>query len=140
MSLIAAIAALGLAGTAQAAGPEDQAVGQASPADPPSTDPAMPPSTLSTGSSAENTRLAAIVPAGMSATEACAGFTSTDECATTLHASQNLGIPFPDLKSKVTGGQKLAAAIKELKPDVNVKAEVRKAEEQARADVRSTQR
>ena len=124
LSLMAAIAALGLVGSAQAAGPEDP--------DPTAIAPAGT-------SAAQNTRLAALVPAGMSATEACAGFRSTDECAATLHAAQNLGISFTDLKSKVTGGQKLGAAIKELKPDANVTAEVRKAEEQARADVRSPQ-
>jgi hypothetical protein len=161
-SLIAAIAALGLAGSAQALGPEDQAGAAqptlgAQPSTIPSTEPGMPsamgrqadpsspqvdPATTSQSSlssAAQNTRLAAIVPAGMSATEACAGFRSTDECAATLHASQNLGIPFTDLKAKVTGGQKLGAAIKALKPDANVKSEVRKAEDQARADVRSPQ-
>jgi hypothetical protein len=161
-SLIAAIAALGLAGSAQALGPEDQAGAAqptlgAQPSTIPSTEPEMPsamgrqadpsspqvePATTSQSSlssAAQNTRLAAIVPAGMSATEACAGFRSTDECAATLHASQNLGISFTDLKAKVTGGQKLGAAIKALKPDANVKSEVRKAEDQARADVRSPQ-
>jgi hypothetical protein len=161
-SLIAAIAALGLAGSAQALGPEDQAGAAqptlgAQPSTIPSTEPGMPsamgrqadpsspqgdPATTSQSSlssAAQNTRLAAIVPAGMSATEACSGFRSTDECAATLHASQNLGIPFTDLKAKVTGGQKLGAAIKALKPDANVKSEVRKAEDQARADVRSPQ-
>ncbi len=160
LSLIAAIAALGLTGSAQALGPEDQAgaaqpASDAQPSTIPSTEPGMP-STMgrqadpsspqsdpptsthsSVSSAAQNTRLAAIVPAGMSAQEACSGFRSTDECAATLHASQNLGISFTDLKAKVTGGQKLGAAIKELKPDANVKSEVRKAEDQARADVRS---
>jgi hypothetical protein len=149
-SLIAAIAALALAGSARALGPEDQAsVAQPVPglpstmgrqADPssPQTDPATTAQS-SVSSAAQNTRLAAIVPPGMSTTEACSGFRSTDECAATLHASQNLGIPFTHLKAKVTGGQKLGAAIKELKPDANVKSEVRKAEDQARADVRSPQ-
>ena len=159
-SLMAAIAALGLMGSAQALGPEDQAGAAqptpgAQPSTIPSTEPGMPstidpqadpsspqgdPATTvqsSESPAAENARLAAIVPAGMSAQEACAGFRSTDECAATLHASQNLGVSFSELKSKVTGGQKLGAAIKALKPDANVKAEVRKAEEQARADVSS---
>lgn len=52
-----------------------------------------------------------------------------------LHAAQNLNIPFPDLKSKLTGGQKLGAAIHDLKPDANARREARKAEEQARSDV-----
>jgi hypothetical protein len=161
-SLMAAIAALGLMGSAQALGPEDQAGAAqptpgAQPSTIPSTEPGMPstidpqadpsspqgdPATTvqsSESPAAQNARLAAIVPAGMSMTEACSGFRSTHECAATLHASQNLGIPFTDLKAKVTGGQKLGAAIKELKPDANVNSEVRKAEDQARADTRSPQ-
>jgi hypothetical protein len=129
LSFIAAIAALGLVSSAQAAGPGD-------PYSPPQADPAATAQS-SLSSASENTRLAAIVPAGMTTQEACTGFRSTDDCAAALHASQNLGISFTDLKSKVTGGQKLGEAIKELKPDANVKSEVRKAEEQARADVRS---
>ena len=75
----------------------------------------------------------------MSATEACNGFKSTSECAAALHAAQNVGIPFKDLKAKVTGGEKLGAAIHDLKPGADVRAEVGRAEEQARADVRSPQ-
>ena len=146
LTLIAATAALGLAGLAYAGGPEDQA--QASPAEQrsmPSTDPTTPyatdPSAMaqSSVSSLQSTRLAAIVPAGMSTQEACAGFRNVEECAATLHVSQNLNIAFPDLKSRVTGGTKLGTAIHQLKPDANVKAEVRKAEEQARSDARSPQ-
>ena len=147
LTLIAAIAALGLAAFAYAGGPEDQAgAAQPSPATQPSmqsTDPTTqsdPAATAqSSASTAQSTRLAAIVPAGMSAQEACTGFRSVEECTATLHLSQNLGIPFPDLKSKVTGGAKLGAAIHQLKPDANVKAELRKAEEQARSDTRSPQ-
>ena len=158
LSLIVAIAALGLVGSAQGAGPADQAAAQSSTAQPstiPSTEPG-PPSTMGRqsdpsspqsdpattaqagiSSASENTRLAAIVPAGMSTQEACTGFRSTDDCAAALHASQNLGISFTDLKAKMTGGEKLGEAIKELKPGANIKSEVRKAEEQARADARS---
>jgi hypothetical protein len=75
----------------------------------------------------------------MSAREACGGFKNLDECAATLHASQNLGIPFSDLKSRVTGGQKLGAAIHSLRPDAAARDEVRKAEEQARSDTRNQQ-
>jgi hypothetical protein len=106
---------------------------------------ALPASSPDAGSSAssaalaspaeQNTRLAAAVPPGMSAQEACTGFKSISACATTLHAAQNLNIPFADLKSKVTGGQKLAAAIHELQPDANAQAEVRRAEEQAHSDL-----
>jgi hypothetical protein len=147
LTLIAASAALGLAAFAYAGAPEDQA-GAAQPSA--AAQPSMPSTDATTQSdpsataqssvsTAQSTGLAAIVPPGMSAQEACAGFRSVDECVATLHASRNLSIPFPDLKSRVTGGTKLGTAIHQLKPDANVKAEVRKAEEQARSDTRSPQ-
>ena len=151
LTLIAATAALGLAGLAYAGGPEDQTGAvQRSPAEQPSmpsSDPTTPyaaqsdaaATAQSSESTAQSARLAAIVPSGMSTQEACAGFRNVEECATTLHASQNLNIAFPDLKSRVTGGTKLGTAIHQLKPDANVRAEVRKAEEQARSDTRSPQ-
>jgi len=83
-----------------------------------------------------NTRLAAIVPSGMTPQEACLGFDSVAGCAATLHAAQNLNLPYPGLKSKVIGGENLAAAIHDLKPSADAKAEARKALEQARADLR----
>jgi hypothetical protein len=147
LTLMAATAALGLAAVAYAGGPEEQA-GAAEPS--PGAQSSMPSTEATTqsdpsaaaqssASTAQSTGLAAIVPPGMSAQEACAGFRSVDECVATLHASQNLSIPFPALKSRVTGGAKLGTAIHQLKPDANVKAEVRKAEQQARSDTRSPQ-
>ena len=82
---------------------------------------------------------AAIVPADMSATEACSGFKTTIECAAALHAAHNVGIPFKDLKTRMTRGETLGAAIHHLKPGADVSAEVSRAEKQARADVRSPQ-
>jgi hypothetical protein len=138
LTLIAATAALGLAAFAYAGGPEDKA-GAAQPSPDPTTQSDPTAMAQSSASTAQSTRLAAIVPSGMSAQEACTGFRSVEECAATLHVSQNLSIPFPDLKSRVTGGAKLGAAIHQLKPDANVKIELRKAEEQARSDTRSPQ-
>jgi hypothetical protein len=73
----------------------------------------------------------------MSTQEACTGFKNVKDCAVSLHASQNLNIPFGDLKAKVMRGQKLGAAIHELKPDANARAEVKRAEGQAQGDVRA---
>lgn len=120
--------------------PPTEDPGRTSQSDPssPQAEPGASAAQSGASSAAQSTRLSAIVPAGMSAQEACGGFKGTEACAAALHASQNLGISFAELKSKVTGGgQKLDTAIRELKPDVNVKAEVRKAEEQARTDVAS---
>ena len=97
--------------------------------------PTVPQSEPAAAGTGQNPRLAALAPPGMSADEACAGFRSVDECAATLHAAQNLGIPFPDLKSRVTGGKNLGAAIHDLKPKAKATTEVRKAEDQARTDV-----
>jgi hypothetical protein len=75
----------------------------------------------------------------MSATEACSGFKSMTECAAALHAAQNVRIPFRELKSKMTGGETLGAAIRDLMPGADVRSEVSRAQEQAEADLRSPQ-
>ena len=87
----------------------------------------------------QSAQFAALVPSDMSATEACSGFKSTSECAAALHAAHNVGIPFKDLKTRMTRGETLGAAIHHLKPGADAGAEVSRAEEQARADVRSPQ-
>jgi hypothetical protein len=84
-----------------------------------------------------DTRLATVTPSGMTTQGACLGFQSVAACAATMHASHNLDLSFADLKSRVTGGQKLAAAIHSLKPEANARSEARKAEGQARVDLPS---
>jgi hypothetical protein len=95
--------------------------------------------TMAGPSTEPNTRLAAITPPGMSTEEACTGFKSITECAAAMHAAQNLSVPFGDLKSKLTGGQKLGAAIHGLKPQANAPEEASRAENQARSDMSSPQ-
>lgn len=85
----------------------------------------------------QNTRLAAVVPSGTSTVEACDGFKGVKECATALHAARNLDISFADLKIKVIAGERLTAAVNELKPGVDAKSEVAKAERQAGMDLRT---
>jgi hypothetical protein len=87
-------------------------------------------------SASPNTRLAAMVPAGMSAESACMGFKSLSECSAALHVSQNLRIPFADVKDRVASGQSLTAAVHALKPAANSRKEVRRAEDQAREDLK----
>jgi hypothetical protein len=132
-SLLTATAALGLAAFAQTVAAQTSPSAQQSmPSQEPTTSTTRAP--LAEPSAEPSPRLAAIVPSGMSAEEACTGFKSVRECATALHAAQNCNIPFADLKSKLTGGQKLGAAIHDLKPEANAKEEARKAEAQARSD------
>ena len=98
-----------------------------------------PKNSMAPNSAEPNTRLAAIVPQGMTAKEACSDFKTTNECAAALHAAHNLSIPFTELRSKMVAGQQLGAAIHSLKPDANAKTEAHKAELQARGDLKSPQ-
>jgi hypothetical protein len=84
-----------------------------------------------------NTRLAALVPAGLTPEDACRGFKDVGECSAALHVAQNLNIPFADLKDRVTAGQSLGTAIHAFKPKVDSRREAQRAEEQAREDLRS---
>jgi hypothetical protein len=133
----AATAALGLASLTWGADPENQpATGPQPQAMSPQQ--AMPQQTeppAATEPAPPANHLAALVPEGMTTQEACSGFKSVKECAAALHASQNLSIPFADLKGKVTGGQRLGAAIHTLKPEANARAEVKRAEGQAEGDI-----
>jgi hypothetical protein len=70
-------------------------------------------------------------PAAVSANPACAGFKSPDECFATMHLAKNLNIPFMDVRNRVVRGQTLERVVHELKPDVDSKAEVQRAIDQA---------
>ena len=95
---------------------------------------------------ANNTHLAsrtqALLPSGTTINEASTGFKNTGEFLAAAHVSCNLGIPFGDLKARMTGSQKvsLGKAIQELKPEANSKSEERKAKAQARADLEAEER
>ena len=72
----------------------------------------------------------------MDLTAASADFKTLGSFVSALHVSKNLTIPFDQLKARVTGdgAVSLGKAIKELKPDVDADAEVKKADAQAKAD------
>ena len=73
---------------------------------------------------------------------ASAGFTNLGQFVAAAHVSHNLDIPFEQLKAKVTGPnpESLGKAIKDLKPSADAKAEAKKAEKSAQADVKGTPR
>lgn len=80
-------------------------------------------------------RLAAMLPTGMTLDQAADGFKNQGQFIASLHVSQNLGIPFEDLKTRiVTDGMSLGDAITALKPSADSSAEVDKANSQARDD------
>ena len=110
---------------------------QAEPGPAPSADPPAEAQTQAASSASANTRLAALVPAGLTPEDACRGFKDLGECAAALHAAQNLNIPFADLKDRMSSGQSLGTAIHALKPKADSRHEVQRAEEQARLDLRA---
>jgi hypothetical protein len=77
-------------------------------------------------------------PDALSALKADAsGFKNFGQFVAAVHVSHNLGIPFADLQSKMTGPNSvsLGKAIQELKPGANGKDEVKKANAEADQDV-----
>ena len=84
-----------------------------------------------------SSRVQAMLPSGMSMSSAAAGFKNEGQFLAALHASQNLGIPFSELKAKMTGSEhmSLGEAIKTSKPSISdseAKQAAKKAEQQAK--------
>jgi len=79
---------------------------------------------------------------GQDAQAACGGFKNLGLCVAAAHASKNLDIPggFDALKAKVTGSGaiSLGKAIEQLNPQVNAKAEAKKANKQASDDLKES--
>ena len=100
-----------------------------------------PTSLLSTNTHLASTlqsRLGSMLPSGMSLTDAASGFKNLGQFIAAVHVSHNLGIPFSDLKDKMTSGDSLGKAIKALKPDAKSKAEAKKANKQAKEDIKES--
>ena len=90
---------------------------------------------------------------GMSATSACQGFKNLGQCVAAAHVAKNLEIPggFTALKDKMLGisasgsattpskPMSLGKAIQTLDPSANVKAETKKAKQQADQDVKDSE-
>lgn len=98
-------------------------------------------------------RLQSMLPSGMTLDQASLGFKNQGQFIAALHVSQNLGIPFADLKTAMTGinptlppdAQPTAAstlslgqAIQTLRPSADVTTATTTAERQASADLGST--
>jgi hypothetical protein len=96
-------------------------------------------------------KLTAMLPKGATLDQAATGFKNQGQFIAALHVSQNLGIPFADLKAQMTGipansttgtattGTKsLGQAIQTLKPSADAKTETERAETEADHDVKTT--
>ncbi len=135
ITLLSVVAALSLA-PLSLAGANPSSTVQPAPTAEPAPDPAAQPRADASDPVSGNTRLAALVPAGMTTREACTGFKDVSECSAALHVAQNLNIAFPDVRERVLGGQTLEAAVHALKPSANAQIEVHRAQQQASEDVR----
>ena len=79
-------------------------------------------------------------PAGTSVQQACVGFRNLGQFVAAVNVSHNLGIPFVQLKARMTGdnAMSLGQAIHALRPTVDADAESRTAQRQADAMVAGT--
>src|SRR5947208_14003966 len=88
-----------------------------------------------------NTKLASklqgLLPAGTNVQQASQGFKNLGQFVAAVHVSHNLGIPFDQLKAKMTGSspESMGKAIHDLKPSADSKAETKKAEKEATHDM-----
>jgi hypothetical protein len=84
-----------------------------------------------------NAKIQKLLPEGITPVQVCDGFKTLGDCVAAIHASQNLAIPLADLKGKLTGkgSENLEKGIHDLKPDVDAKAERKKAWKQAERDI-----
>ncbi len=93
---------------------------------------------------ANNTHLAGklqgLLPAGTNLQQASQGFKNLGQFVAAVHVSHNLGIPFDQLRAKMTGSshESLGKAIQELKPDADSKTESKKANKQAKDDMKES--
>ncbi len=95
------------------------------------------PKQLSNPNSKLSSNLQKLLPAGTTPQQACSGFRNLGQCVAAIHVSHNLGIPFSDLKNKMTGPNSvsLGKAIQDLKPASDPATERKKAEKQAQNDM-----
>ena len=84
-------------------------------------------------------RLQKLLPNGIDINDAAADFRSQGQFVAAVHASNNLNVPFEDLKSyMVDDGMSLGQAIKKLRPGVDAEQATTTATAQATADLGTT--
>jgi hypothetical protein len=85
-------------------------------------------------------RLQPLLPSGLTVASAAQGFKNEGQFIAALHVSQNLMIPFAQLKAEMVrpDHDSLGQAIHDLQPSANAKAAVKTAEQEARADIKAT--
>jgi hypothetical protein len=87
-------------------------------------------------------KVTSLLPAGMDLKTASSGFRNEGQFIAALHVSKNLGIPFADLKAKMTGPnhESLGQAIHDLKPGISEqdsRKDAETAEKEAKANIKT---
>jgi len=98
------------------------------------------PSVQLANNSGLSTQIAKLFPQGTDLGLMASGFKNLGQFVAAAHISKNLEIPFDQLKLEMMDGSSLSDAIHELKPELtekSVKAETKKAEDQAKKDLKS---
>ena len=94
------------------------------------------PSAMSASEPRLHARLKPVLNSGARMAVAAEGFRSGEEFAAVAHAARNTNVPFMVLKHRVVDeGRTLEAALRDVKPDVDAKAEVARAQAAAKSDV-----
>ncbi len=110
--------------------------------------PKLTPSEMLASKPKLSAKLQSLLPPETVMSDVCTGFRNLGQCVAAVHVSHNLGIPFTDLKTKVIGtpatdtteavpGMSLGKAIQALDPHADTQAEINKANQQAKADMRA---
>jgi hypothetical protein len=88
-----------------------------------------------------SSKLQSLLPPGTNLQQAENGFKNLGQFVAAVHVSHNLGIPFDQLKAKMTGPppESLGKAIHDLKPAADAKTESKKANKQAGQDLKESQ-
>jgi hypothetical protein len=95
------------------------------------------------------TKLQGLFPPGTDLQAASSGFKNLGQFVAAAHVSKNLGIPFDQLKARMVGSPtlqqtgdspvSLGKAIKELRPTADATSEVKKAERQAKEEIKESE-
>ena len=111
---------------------------------PTTTTTSQPPNPIATKISSKpqlSAKIATMLPKGMTLDQASRGFRNQGQFIAALHVSQNLGIPFKDLKNDMTvKNLSLGQSIQDLRPTAHSSDEARKAETAANHDLDDARR
>ena len=97
------------------------------------------PDQLLTQNTKLSSKLQPLLPAGTNVQDAASGFKNLGQFVAAVHVSHNLGIPFDQLKNKMTAGDSLGKALHELNPNLShkeTKAAVKKGKQEAKNDIK----